>query len=117
MTQPRTPAKVPSDLPALAAAFLLVIGFTFSDDVVEFLLDVTGHPHFAGRGCLVFLLDLLLVLGTAALKWAISGGGDLPSFLRRLCTGMWGVGAVLVVGLGMWLQRRARARADAAEQA
>ena len=49
MTQPRTPAKVPSDLPALAAAFLLVIGFTFSDDVVEFLLDVTGHPHSAGR--------------------------------------------------------------------
>ena len=46
----------------------------------------------------MFALDLLLVLGTAALKWAISGGGDLPSFLRRLCTGMWGVGAVLVVG-------------------
>lgn len=98
MTQPRSPAKVPSDLPALAAAFLLVIGFTFSDDVVEFLLDVTGHPHSAARGWLVFALDLLLVLGTAALKWAISGGGDLPSFLRRLCTGMWGVGAVLVVG-------------------
>ena len=81
MTQPNAQAaKYPSDLPALLAAFLLVIGFTFSDDVVEFLLDV------------------LLVLGTAALKWAISGGADFAAFLRRLCTGMWGLGAALVVG-------------------
>lgn len=98
MTQPSAPVKYPSDLPALLAAFLLVVGFTFSDDVVEFFLDVTGHSQAPSRAWLVFALDLLLVLGTAALKWAISGGDDLTSFVRRLCTGMWGLGAVLVIG-------------------
>ena len=83
---------MPSDLPALAAAFLLVIGFTFSDDVVEFLPDVTGHPHSRRPRLAGSRSISLLVLGTAAPKWAISGGGDLPSFLRRLCTGNVGRG-------------------------
>ncbi len=117
MGEPSQPAKYPSDLPALLAAFLLVVGFTFSDDVVEFILDVTGHPHFAGRGWLVFILDFLLVLGTAALKWAISGGDDLKSFVRRLCTGLWGLGAVLVVGSHLVMIATERQRAGLSDTA
>lgn len=87
----------PVDLPALVAAFLLVVGFTFSDDIVEFVGDLTGHRHFAGHPWFVFALDLLLVVCTAALKWRISGGGDPGRFLRGLIAGWWGAGAALVV--------------------
>lgn len=80
-----------SDLWSLAMAFLLVIGFTFSDDVVEFLLDVTGQSRLAaaGRQWLVLAVDLLLVLTTAALKWKISG---------RVLSPRWVAGAGLVIG-------------------
>lgn len=87
-----------SNWPALTAALLLVIGFTYSDDIVEFGLDATGR-RFAGAGpWLVFALDALLVLATAALKWRISGRGTEPrDFLRGLVSGYWGLGAALVV--------------------
>ena len=97
----RTPAELRKSIPALVVVFLLIVGFTFSDDVVEFLLDVTGHGNLVetNRQWLVFALDLLLVLATAALKWRIS---DEPrhcrAFLRMLLTGKWGLGALLVLG-------------------
>jgi len=82
---------------ALFAAFLLVVGFTFSDDFVEFLLDVTGHGHSAAKPWLVFALDCLLVAAAAVLKWHIGGGGTRAAFARQLVTGRWGAGAVLVI--------------------
>lgn len=85
------------DAAALIAAFMLVVGFTFSDDIVQFFLDMTGHGTSAARPWLVFTLDLLLVFAAAVLKWRISGGGSLSGFVRRLVTGAWGVGAVLVL--------------------
>jgi hypothetical protein len=35
------------DLTALLAVALLVVGFTFSDDVIEFLCDITGKAYAA----------------------------------------------------------------------
>lgn len=93
-------ARLPSDLPALTTAFLLLVGFTFSDDIVEFALDVTGHSRFAAtdRQWLVLSLDLLLILGTAMLKRRISETpADLTTFLRWLFTGWWALGAALVI--------------------
>lgn len=83
----------------MTAALLLVIGFTYSDDFVEFVLDLTGR-RFADAGpWLVFALDSLLVVGTAVLKWRISGADSTPGeFVRRQLTGLWGLGAALVVG-------------------
>jgi hypothetical protein len=104
MTGPAAQARnvaLRSDLVALATVFFLIVGFTFTDDIVEFLLDVTGHYHLAAthREWLVLGLDLVLVLATAALKWWISEDQLPPAeFLRRLLTGLWGVGALLVVG-------------------
>ena len=71
------------DLTALVTVALLVVGFTFSDDVVEFLCDITGYGHAANAPWLIFAFDMLLVLGTAALKWRINGGvTDRRTFLR-----------------------------------
>jgi hypothetical protein len=86
------------DLTALVVVALLVVGFTFSDDVVEFLCDITGNGHAANAPWLIFAFDMLLVLGTAALKWRINGGTtDRRTFLRRLFTGWWAAGAALAV--------------------
>jgi hypothetical protein len=114
VTQPATTAdrrQGRSDGSALAAVFLLVIGFTYSDDIVEFLCDITGHPDFGGRQWLVFALDSLLVLGAAGLKWRIDGPTNPGAFLRRLVTGWWGVAAALVVGAHLLLIAFARQRA------
>jgi len=99
VTEPASDSATrPSDVPALVAAFLLIIGFTFSDDAVEFFLDVSGHPDFAAKGWLVLALDCLLVAGTGALKWRITGGdSNLTTFLRGLFSGWWAAGAALVV--------------------
>lgn len=87
-----------SDAIALIAVFMLVVGFTFSDDVVEFLLDVTGNGYSSARPWLVFVLDCVLVLGTAALKWRLNGGRESrAAFIRKLVTGRWGLGAALVI--------------------
>jgi hypothetical protein len=114
VTQPATTAdrrQGRSDRSALAAVFLLVIGFTYSDDIVEFLCDITGHPDFGGREWLVFALDCLLVLGAAGLKWRIDGPTNPGAFLRGLVTGWWGVAAALVVGAHLLLIAFARQRA------
>lgn len=90
-----------SDVPALVTVFLLIVGFTFSDDVVEFVLDVTGNSHLAAtnRQWLVMAVDVVLVLAAAVLKWRISADGFAPAvFIRKLLTGAWAVGALLVVG-------------------
>jgi len=114
VTQPATTAdrrQGRSDGSALAAVFLLVIGFTYSDDIVEFLCDITGHPDFGGRHWLVFALDCLLVLGAAGLKWRIDGPVSPGVFLRGIVTGWWGVAAALVVGAHLLLIAFARQRA------
>ena len=51
---------------------MLVVGFTFSDDIVHFILDMTGNGNSAAKPWLVFALDGLLVAATAMLKWRIS---------------------------------------------
>ena len=85
------------DLTALVAVALLVVGFTFSDDVVEFLCDLTGNSHAGNSPWLIFGMDMLLVAGTAALKWRINGGADRRTFVRQLFTGWWAAGAALAV--------------------
>lgn len=47
-----------------------MVGFTFSDDAVEFLLDLTGNPVLADRErqWLVLLADLTLVLLTMTIE-------------------------------------------------
>ena len=95
----RTPAASrSSDLPAVAAVFVLVIAFTYSDDAVLFVCQMLGLPHSTPRPWLVFALDCLVVAGTAVLKWRISPENDVKVFLRRLVTGWWGLGAALGVG-------------------
>lgn len=92
--------SLPSDLPALAAVFLLLVCFTFSDDIVEFLLDVTGYSDLGAtnRQWLVLVLDLGLVLVSAALKWRISREPLPPGqFMRRLLRSWWALGAALVL--------------------
>lgn len=87
-----------TDAIALIGAFMLVVGFTFSDDIVEFLLDVSGNGYSPARPWLVFVLDCVLVVGTAALKWRLSGGRESwAAFARKLVTGSWGLGAALVI--------------------
>ena len=103
-----------SSIPALVVVFLLIVGFTFSDDFVEFLLDVTGNSDLvaAHHQWLVLALDVVLVLATAALKWVISEDRDTPGvFLRKLLTGKWMVGALLVLGAHLVLILTAQHRA------
>lgn len=87
-----------SDVLAVVAVFALVIAFTYSDDVVLFICQAAGLPHSTPRPWMVFALDCLVVAGTAVLKWRISDEGNLGTFVRRLFTGWWGVGAVLGAG-------------------
>ena len=105
MTKSAWRFKFPADLPALAAAFLLVVGFTFSDDVVEFLLDLSGNSALAAsdRQWLVLAADLALVLLTAALKWRISGNWRLNRW--------WVLGALLVIASHLALILTAERRA------
>jgi hypothetical protein len=101
-----------TDVIALVAAFMLVVGFTFSDDAVEFLLDVTGHSGSLAREWLVFAADGVLVLAIAALKWHIDDGRTATAaLLRRMVTGWWAVGAALVIGGHLTLIATAQHRA------
>lgn len=103
-------AQRKSDLFALATVIILVIGFTLSDDIVEFALDITGQSHSAAPW-LVFGLDCLLVAGTAVLKWQVGGEAGRNGFLRQLVCGSWGLGAVLVIGGHVFLASTADHRA------
>lgn len=106
------------DLAPLLVVFGLVIGFTYSDDIVEFTLDVLGKPGSAAGPWLVFAADVLLVLATAALKWRMARDHtDLGTFVRRLVTGPWMAGAVLVVVTHLVLILTAGYRASLGEHA
>lgn len=121
----------PSDLVALMTVFMLIIGFTYSDDFVEFALDLAGLPFVApgpGPGpvpslswpgpVLVLVLDCVLVAATAAVKWWVGGPwADGATFLRRLLTGWWGLGAVLVVGTHLVMMATAQRRSGLGEPA
>jgi hypothetical protein len=84
-----------SDLRAVAAVFALVTLFTYSDDLVLFICQAIGLPHFTPRPWLVLALDCLVIAGTGVLKWRISAENDIRVFLRNLVTGWWGLGAAL----------------------
>ncbi|MGD9619282.1 MAG: hypothetical protein AB7G47_02065 [Mycolicibacterium sp.] len=94
----RTPQWIP-----LLAAFTLVVGFTYSDDIVEFTLDYTGWRFGGARVWLVFALDCVLVLGTLVAKWLMGGANEPGEFRRQVVIGKWGLGAALVVSLHLVL--------------
>ena len=96
---------------------LLVIGLAVSIPLIIFgstlLLKVMERFPIIitlGAALLGFLAGEMLLTDPAV----TSRFGELS---HEVVNGAGAVGAVLVVGVGMWLQRRARARADAAEQA
>lgn len=121
----------PSDLVALMTVFMLIIGFTYSDDIVEFALDLTGHPFTlpgptpgpAPAGSwpgpvLVLALDCVLVAATAAVKWWVdTPRPDPKTFLRNLFTGWWALGAGLVIGTHLVMMATAGRRAQLGEPA
>lgn len=95
---------------ALAAVFAMVIGFTYSDDIVEFFLDVTG-AKIAGWRWIVVAIDVALLAGSAFLKWRIAAQVE-PAlrwrrFWPRLVRSWWAVGAVLIVTLHLVVIRLA----------
>ena len=66
---------------------MLVVGCTFSDDVVEFLLDVAAHSSSPSQPWLVFVADSVLVLATVALKWSFDDGRTaMATLLRKMRT-------------------------------
>ena len=96
---------------------LLVIGLAVSIPLIIFgstlLLKVMERFPIIitlGAALLGFLAGEMLLTDPAV----TTRFGELS---HEVVNGAGAVGAVLVVGVGMWLQRRARARADAAEQA
>lgn len=103
MTSSLEPGTARVDWPAILAVFAMVIAFTYTDDLVEFIVVVTGMSVSAGQW-LVALLDLLLVASTALLKWriAVRESGSRPAiraFLGGLLRSWWSVGAVVIVVL------------------
>ena len=82
----RVPERA-TDVIALVAAFMLVVGCTFSDDVVEFLLDVAAHSSSPSQPWLVFVADSVLVLASVALKWSFDDGRTaMATLLRKMST-------------------------------
>ena len=108
MTTSSERGMAPADWPAILAVFAMVIAFTYTDDLVELILAVTGIGIDTGQ-LMVAGLDLLLVAATAGLKWRVAarrdGGGQLSlrSFLSQLLRSWWSVGATLVVVLHMFV--------------
>ena len=95
---------------ALAAVFALVIGFIYSDDIVEFFLDITG-AQIAGWRWIVVAIDVALLAGSAFLKWRIAAQVE-PAlrwrrFRPRLVRGWWAVGALLILALHLVVIRLA----------
>jgi hypothetical protein len=84
-----------SDWPAIAAAFVLVIGFTYSDDIIEFFAEAGGVS--LSRWAIV-ILDLSLVGGSAVLKWHMTPRPrHFGTFLQGLLRGPWLIGAAVVL--------------------
>jgi hypothetical protein len=86
--------------PAVCAVFAMVVGFTYSDDLVEFAHVVAGRDT-ANTRWITFLVDYGLVAGTLVLAWRMNRAGHTPSpprqFLSALLRGWWMLGAVLVI--------------------
>jgi len=81
----------------LAMVFLLAFAFVYSDDIVEFVLDLFGVP-FGGPGrWLALALDVVLIATTAVLKWRITDATARATLPRHLLCGRWGCGAALAV--------------------
>jgi hypothetical protein len=88
---------------AIAAVFALVIGFTYSDDFIEFFADASGRKLPDVRWA-ILTLDLALIAGTAFLKWSVTGRTrEAGAFLRKLLRGWWTVGAGLVLAIHLLL--------------
>ena len=84
-----------SDWPAIAAVFVLVIGFTYSDDIIEFFAEAAGVP--VSRWAIV-ALDISLVGASAVLKWHMTPQPrHLGTFVHGLLRGLWPIGAALVL--------------------
>ncbi len=95
---PAEPESASGNWLALLSEFALVIGFTYSNDIVEFGMDLANKPYVGLGQWLVFAVDLLLVIGTGALKWLMERDSvDFGTFARQLLRGWWGMGAALVV--------------------
>ena len=98
----------PADWPGILAAFVLVIGFTYSDDMIEFVLGA-AHANVPGKRWMILAVDLLLIAGAAVLKKRITvsaaTGEQVPwgVFVRQLVRGWWAAGAVLVIALHLVL--------------
>ena len=92
-----------SDWPAITAVFILVIGFTYSDDIIEFVSSAGGEHVSVSRWAIVGL-DLLLVAGSAVLKWHMTPTPrHFGTFLRSLLQGVWPIGAAMVLVLHLIL--------------
>lgn len=92
-----------SDWPAVVAVFVLVIGMTYSDDVVEFVAN-SGGRHVPDLRWAILGLDLVLVAGTAVLKWHMTGHPrEIGAFVRSLLRSWWAVGAALVLIIHLML--------------
>jgi hypothetical protein len=106
----------PVDRAAIVVVFALVVGFTYSDDIVEFILDAT-HTGSSGLRWLVLALDCTLIVGAALFKRRIAFGDRTcarppwAEFLRRLLRSWWAVGAVLVVAVHLVMIGTAAPRA------
>jgi hypothetical protein len=104
MTEQVTTSETVVNRSAVAAVFLMVLGLTYSDDVVEFVSVLTGHGPGFHHG-IVFLVDCLLVLAAAVLKWRIMRRVDPAAALGRrefmpvLLRSWWAVGAALLVAV------------------
>lgn len=91
-----------SQLPALLAVAAMVIGFTYTDDIVEFALTITGAGVIGWRWFVV-AIDLALLAGAAYLKWRIARQSEpglrWRRFQPRLLRSWWALGTVLVLVL------------------
>lgn len=86
----------------MTAVFVLVVGLTYSDDVVEFLSGAKGHRDLRWA---ILALDVSLVAGTAVLKWRMTDPPEAPGeFFRGLLRSWWAVGAALVLGIHLLLR-------------
>lgn len=85
---------------AMCAVFAMVVGFTYSDDLVEFAHVVAGRST-ANTRWITFLVDYALVAGTVVLAWRINRARCAPltpgEFLSAVLRGWWMLGAVLVI--------------------
>jgi hypothetical protein len=98
-----SPTTKRADWAAVTAVFALVLGFTYSDDLVEFAVDLSGGAAADWRWAVIGL-DIALVAGTALLKWHMTAPPrDGRTFLRALLSGWWVLGAALVTVLHLML--------------